>query len=120
MAGRDRAVTAATLLFAALGPPVLWATHLSLSYFLLTLDCISAWDDGPWALVLATTVFALASGAAGVVAWRARRRLGARDLPVSERDWTSFTLALGVGASILFTATIILEGLAPLLTDLCA
>lgn len=117
---RGRELSIPKLLYASLGAPVLWALHLNLSYFLLTLDCISAWEGGDWAIGLSTAIFALASAAAGWLAWRMRRRLGGRGLPGSERDWATFLLVLGIGGSVIFTAVIVLEGVSPLLADLCA
>lgn len=119
LATRDD-VSIPTLLFAVLGPPVLWAAHLTLAYFLLTLDCISPWSGGRWAITVSTVLFAAASAAAGVLAWRTRRRLHARGLPTSERGGITFLMALGIGGSMLFTAVIVLEGAAPYFTDLCA
>ena len=117
---RGSEISIPKLLYAFLGAPVLWALHLNVSYFLLTLDCISTWSGGRWAIVISTILFAAASAAAGWLAWRLRRRLGGKGLPGSERDWATFLLVLGIGSSVIFTAAIVLEGVSPLLADLCA
>lgn len=106
------------LLFAALGAPVLWAAHLSLCYFLVTLDCITAWDGSTWAVVLATVVLAAGALAAGWTALRIRRRLVPGDDPEA-RDWLGFVTYLGMAGSPLFALVIVVTGLAPAFVRTC-
>lgn len=122
LAASDRGLRLSTpkLLVAVLGAPVLWATHLGVIYLLVTLDCITAWSGGGWAVAAATAIFAAASGAAGWTAWRLYRRLGGEDPAGDALEWVRFLLVLGIGGGVLFTAVIVLEGLSPLFTDLCA
>lgn len=108
------------LLFAVLGAPVIWATHLGVIYFLQTLDCITAWDGGRRAILLATLALGAIAATAGWTAWRLHRRLGGEDVAAPERDGIRFLLVLGIGAGVLFTATIVLEGVSPLLAPLCS
>lgn len=108
------------LLFAILGAPVLWSVHLGVIYVALTLDCITTWSGGAWAVYATTALFAAGSAAATLVAWRLYRRLGGEDPLAGEREWARFLLLLGTGGGVLFTAVIVLEGLSPLFVDLCA
>ena len=108
------------LLFALLGAPILWALHLAASYFVLTLDCISAWNGAPWALAALTALFAAGSAAGGWTGWREWRRLESEEADPEERHWTRFLLVTGMGGSVLFTVVIVAEGVAPAFVDLCA
>jgi hypothetical protein len=108
------------LLFAVLGAPLLWALHLSAVYFLVTLDCISAWDGGIWSVLVVTVLLGAGSVWAGWTAWSIFRRLGGEDPSAGEWEWARFLLVLGIGASVIFTAVIVLEGVSPLLAELCA
>ena len=124
----DRRVVAATetgvrfsiprLLFALLGAPILWALHLLVCYFLVTLDCITPWDGAVQAVILATAAGAAGSLAAGRVALGIRRGAGAGERG-DARHWLDFLALVGIGGSVLFTAVIVLTGVAPLLTRLC-
>lgn len=108
------------LLFAVLGAPLLWSLHLGVIYVVLTMDCISGWDGGTWAVLLATAAFAAASAAAGWVAWSMYRELDGEDAVGGEREWARFLLVLGIGAAVIFTVAIVLEGLSPLFVARCA
>lgn len=108
-----------TLLFAFLGAPVLWALHLSLGYFLVTLDCITPWNGAHWALAAATALAAAGALAAGWTARRLWRRLGPARPEPDERAWRRFLLVAGMTASLLFTLVIITQGVAPYFVDLC-
>lgn len=108
------------LLFAVLGAPLLWSLHLGVIYVVLTVDCISGWDGGTWAVLLTTAAFAAASAAAGWVAWSMYRGLGGEDAVAGQREWARFLLVLGIGAAVMFTVVIVLEGLSPLFVDRCA
>lgn len=119
-AAHDAGVSISRLLLVVLGPPLLWSLHLLASYFFLTLDCISAWDGGAWAIGAVTLAFALASAGAGWLGWRMRRRLAREDLPAEHAHWIRFLLVLGIGGAVIFTAVILLEAAPPLFTDLCA
>lgn len=109
----------ARLLFAFLGAPVLWAIHLGASYFLVTLDCATAWDGAAWAVAAATALCAAASIGAGRTAWRLRRPTPAAESDPDERGWIGFLGVAGVGGSVLFTAVIVLEGMAPYMVGMC-
>ncbi len=117
---RGLALSIPKLLFAILGAPLLWSLHLGVIYVAVTLDCISAWSGGAWAVYAATALFAAGSAGATALAWRLYRRLGGEDPAEGEREWARFLLVLGIGGGVLFTAVIVLEGLSPLFTDLCA
>lgn len=118
-----------SLFFAVLGPPVLWALHLSLCYVLVTLDCISAWDGSTPAVAIATALFAAAALAAGWTALRLWSRRGPspqgdddspRDPdPTDPRGWFPFLLLLAIAGSVLFTAVILLTGAAPFFVPTC-
>lgn len=108
------------LLFAVVGAPILWSLHLGVIYIVLTVDCISVWDGGSWAVLLATAGFAAAAAASGWTARSMYRRLGGDDALAGEREWARFLLIVGMGAAVIFTAAIILEGLSPLFVDRCA
>lgn len=108
------------LLFALLGAPVLWAVHLLVSYFLVTLDCITAWNGAVWSVILATVAAAAGSLAAGWVALEIRHRSRSeRERPGDARHWLEFLALIGIGGSVLFTVVILLTGVAPLMTPLC-
>jgi len=106
------------LLFALLGAPILWALHLLVCYFLVTLDCITPWDGAVGAVIVATAAGAAGSVAAGRVALGIRRGAGSGQAG-DARHWLDFLALLGIGGSVLFTAVIVLTGVAPLLTRLC-
>lgn len=118
--GDDGGTPVARLLFAFLGAPVLWALHLATVYLIVTVDCISPWNGGARAVVLATLLFAAGCGAAGWTGWRLWQRLGARPPEPPERDWIRFMLLAGMGASLLFGVAVLLEGAAPFLVRMCA
>lgn len=121
------------LLFAALGAAVLWSIHLGVVYLLVTIDCISPWNGGTAAVLVATALFAAGAAASGWLAAALLRELRATADPAetgpSEGDriranpdgleWMRFLLLVGVAAGVLFTAVIILEGLSPLLVSTC-
>ncbi len=107
------------LLFAFLGAPALWAVHLSLSYFLVTLDCITAWDGAVWAVIAATVACGAGSVTAGWTGWRAWSRLDRDGAGTDARDWSRFVLLAGMAASALFTLVIVAQGVAPLFLSTC-
>lgn len=117
---RGRRLSVPRLLYAVLGPPVIWGLHLAVCYFLVTLDCITAWDGGGWSVGLATALAAAGAAGAGWVAWRTWRGLGGGPLGPDEREWSRFLMVLGMAASVLFTLVILATGVAPLFVDLCA
>jgi hypothetical protein len=129
--GDDGATPIGRLLFAFVGAPVIWALHLAASYFVVTLDCISAWNGAGWALAAITVIMAAGSATAGWTAWRMRRDLGPdpaagraadgiTDGASDERHWLRFLLTAGLAGSVLFTVVIIAEGVAPAFVSLCA
>lgn len=116
---REGYVSLPRVLFAALGAPVAWASHLVVCYFLVTLDCITAWDGSGWAVTIATVILAGAALAAGWVALRIRRRHVDRPDPEA-RGWVDFITVIGIGGSALFAVVIVVTGLAPAFTATCA
>ena len=115
---RADSVSIPRLLFGMLGAPVLWAFHLGVIYLVLTIDCISAWGGGSWGVGVATAVCAAASAWAGWVALSMYRGLG-EERAGDDREWARFLLLLGIGASVLFTAVIVVEGVSPLFVPDC-
>lgn len=109
------------LLFAFLGAPVIWTLHLGAVYFLLTLDCISAWSGAGWAIAAVTLVCGAGSAASGWIALTEHRRLPPDEPadPAGGAQWTRFLLLLGMGGAALFTLVIILEGASPLFVSFC-
>lgn len=113
----------AGLVTAFLGAPIVWLLHLSLVYFLVTIECETRWDHAGLAIAVATVACAAASLGCGALAWRYRRRLvhdAGRDGPRQQRPAAPFLLVIGLAASALFTAVIVLEGLSPVWGALCA
>lgn len=116
----DHGIAVSRLLFASVGPPVLWALHLVTAYFLVTIECISSWDGAEWAVFAVTALLGAASVTAGLVARGLWRRLGPHPSQPDERDWTRVLLMVGMAGSVLFTAVIVLQGVAPLFVATCA
>lgn len=119
-----RRVGAATLLFSFLGPPVLWAIHFNLVYFLNTLFCSGGWGGGDVVVMLTALPFGAASAASGIIAYRNWRELReGRSLRVGLVETggrSSVLLVMGVAASVLFTLLIVLESFAPIYVPPCA
>lgn len=108
----------ASLWFAVLGPPVLWAARFGASYALLPYACAPGDVRLLYALTVATL---LAVAAAGVVGWVQWRRLGpSAGAPIGGPEARArFMAGLGLLGSALFFAVVVLEGLALVLIDPC-
>lgn len=114
-----RRISVPRLLFAFLGAPTLWGLHLSLVYFLDTLECVTTWEGSDWAILLATAVCAAGALAAGWVAWQVRDT--ARDADEQEEAGGVFRFMglVGAAGAVLFAAVVILEGTVPLFLPSC-
>jgi hypothetical protein len=53
-------VTPLQVFISFLAPPLLWALHLMVSYFLVALDCTTAWNGAGIAIAIETALFAAA------------------------------------------------------------
>jgi hypothetical protein len=109
------------LVFAFLGAPTLWALHLALSYFLVSLGCGTGWTGAKPALVVATIGCALAAMAIGFFAWKQRK--AARDDAETELDPGPVPDFLAVSSTVLavlFTGAIIMAGMSPFFLPLCS
>ena len=105
-----------------LAPPVLWALHLMLSYFLVALDCTTAWNGGGAAIAIATVLFAAATLGSGLVAWRAWKRIRDGMMPGELLDPVrirGFLVFSGVLMAPPFALMIILAGMSPLFAPMC-
>jgi hypothetical protein len=105
-----------------LAPPTLWALHLMVSYFLVALDCTTAWNGGGIAVGVATVVFAAATVGSGLIAWRAWRRIHDRMMPGELLDPVrirGFLVFSGVLMAPPFTLMIVLAGVSPLFAPMC-
>ena len=105
-----------------LAPPVFWALHLMVSYFLVALDCTTAWNGGGIAVGVATALFAAATIGAGLVAWRAWRRIRGTMMPGELLDPVrirGFLVFSGVLLAPPFTLMIVLAGVTPLFAPMC-
>ena len=120
---RDEDVSRISLAVGLLGAPIIWAVHLAVSYFLVALDCSTAWDGGATAITLATAVAAVAALGTGAFAWRgwkrAQGRIASGELidPVRIRGFLTLS---GVLMALLFTGAIILAGISPFFLPMCS
>jgi hypothetical protein len=112
-------VSVGRLLFAVLGAPVIWGLHLLLCYFLVTLECITAWRGAEAAVLAVTAVAVAGSVAAGRVAWKGWKDHSGGRLDPDEGEWVPFLLLAGVAASALFTLVVVTAGVAPLFVATC-
>jgi hypothetical protein len=111
------------LLVAFLGGPLVWAVHLALSYFLVALDCGTAWDGARNGIVIATIACAALALAAGLFAGRLGKRLRRHNTRGDERDPTQAREFLALSGAIiapLFVGAILLAGISPLLLPMCS
>ena len=111
----------AGLWFAFLGPPAAWTLHLLLGYGAEEAACSTGLDDGfvePWvaAITVALGGATVATGLAGLRAWRAARGGAIAD----PRGRVAFMAFAGMAGSALFGATILLGGIQILFLDPCA
>jgi hypothetical protein len=113
----------AALVLGFLGPPLVWALHLAVSYFLVALDCNTGWNGGTLAILLATAAGAAAALGTGAFAWRGWKRVRgsmvAGELldPMRIRGFLTLSGAL---MAVLFAGAIILAGISPLLLPMCS
>ena len=118
LSGRHRLV----LWFGLSAAPVAWATQLVAGYAIEEAACSTKTDlwlgVEPWIVLLTVTLAALAA-LGGVAAWWSLRRvrLGRTDDP---RGRLRFMAAVGLGASILFLAGIVLAGLPVVTLNECS
>ena len=120
----DSAEIGTMALFAGfLGAPIIWAVHLAVSYFLVTLDCSTDWDGARAGVVLATAVCAAAALGAGLLGWRGWKRVRGQVTPGELLDpmrIRGFLTLSGVLMAVLFTGAIVLAGMSPLLLPMCS
>jgi hypothetical protein len=105
-----------------LGPPLLWALHLMVSYFLVALDCTTAWNGGGLAIGIETALFAAATLGSGLVAWRLWKRIRDEMMPGELLDPVrirGFLVFSGVLMAPPFALMIILAGMSPLFAPMC-
>jgi hypothetical protein len=116
-------VTPLQVFISFLAPPVLWALHLMISYFLVTLDCTTSWNGGGTAIALVTILLGAATAGAGLVAWRGWRRIRDEMMPGEILDPVrirGFLIFSGVLLAPPFTLMIVLAGMSPLFAPMCA
>jgi hypothetical protein len=122
-ASRENGVpTNRSLALVFLGAPTLWALHLALSYFLVSLGCGTGWAGAKPAVVVATILCAVAAMAIGMFAWKQRKRTPRSDAE-TELDPGSvpeFLAISGAVLAVLFTGAIIMAGMSPLFLPLCS
>jgi hypothetical protein len=116
-------VTPLQVFISFLAPPLLWALHLMICYFLVALDCTSGWNGGSAAIALATVLLGAATAGAGLVAWRTWRRIRDEMMPGEILDPVrirGFLIFSGVLLAPPFTLMIVLAGMSPLFAPMCA
>lgn len=103
---RTKLERAATF-FAMLGPPLAWALHFVVMYFLVQPVCRLG---GEASFHIATVVMVIVTIAAGFVAWQHREPKGSiRDLANRLDNWRSFVAFFGVALSVMFTYAIVYQ-----------
>jgi hypothetical protein len=105
-----------------LAPPLLWALHLVVSYFLVALDCTTAWNGGGIAIAIETALFAAVTLASGLMSWRAWKRMQGEMMPGELLDPVrirGFLVFSGVLMAPPFALVIILAGMSPLFAPMC-
>jgi hypothetical protein len=96
-------------------PPVVWAVHLCLTYFLASVACDGAW---PLTLHLASVVSLAAIAGGGVVSWRTvSKDVSENDPPPKGR--AHFMAAAGVGFALIFGATVLAQWYPMFLIEPC-
>lgn len=123
IARRSREIPLPTLLFAAFGPAVAWASHFLLVYLLNAVFCSSG-TGGDIAIYIATAAFAAFALLAGRTALRRWRALdldaGLRTLIGETTDRMGILLFIGMAGSVLFSLLILVEGAVPLFVRSCS
>jgi hypothetical protein len=111
-----------SLVLAFLGAPTLWALHLALSYFLVSLGCSTGWGGAQAAVVAATVLCALAATAVGVFAWKQRKaaRGGDGETQLDPGPVPEFLAVSGAVLAVLFAGAIIMAGISPFFLPLCS
>ena len=110
------------LVLAFLGAPTLWALHLALSYFLVSLGCGTGWHGARQAVVVATILCAVAAMATGIFAWKQRKpaRGGGGETELDPAPVPEFLAISGSVLAVLFTGAIIMAGMSPFFLPLCS
>lgn len=121
--GGDRQVGLPLLLFAVLGPPVSWAAHFAVIYFVVAVTCAAGVAGVLLPVAVATLITGGVCAAAGVAAFRrwAQRSADER-LRLSEIGSTGASyqlLMIGILGAAFFTLLILLEALPPLFLPQC-
>ena len=111
-----------SLLLAFLGAPTLWALHLAISYFLVSLGCGTGWNGAKPAVVAATILCAGAAMATGVFAWKQRKagHGGDESAELDPGSVPEFLAISGALLAVLFTGAIIMAGISPFFLPLCS
>jgi hypothetical protein len=111
-----------SLVLAFLGAPTLWAVHLALSYFLVSLGCATGWGGAKPAVVVATLLCAVAAMAIGLFAWKRRKaaRSGDTETELDPGPVPEFLAISGAVLAVLFTGAIIMAGMSPFFLPLCS
>ena len=103
--------------FTMLAPPIAWAVHLCVCYFVVTIGCETDWTGAGWAVIGATVVLGGIAGWAGCIAWK-------EGSMADQGDDTSMTLQfvhrVGLVASPVFLIAIVLAGVVPAFVSRCA
>jgi hypothetical protein len=105
-----------------LAPPLLWALHLIVSYFLVALDCTTTWNGGAIAIGIETVLFAAATLGSGLMGWRVWKRIRGEMMPGELLDPVrirGFLVFSGVLMAPPFALMIILAGMSPLFAPMC-
>jgi hypothetical protein len=92
------------LWFGLLAPPIAWAAHLTVEYFLVTLHCQLQGGSTDVYMTLTSAASLLLCVAGGVAAWLAWRRLSYEE----HHGWAQFMAASGIFLSVLFLIGIVL------------
>lgn len=119
----DNEIGTVALAFGFLGPPVIWALHLAVSYFVVALSCNTGWKGAATAIALVTVAGAAAALGAGAFAWRGWKRVRGRMVPGELLDpmrIRGFLTLSGTLMAVLFAGAIILAGLSPLFLPMCS
>jgi len=116
-------IGAGALFAVFLGAPVIWAIHLAVSYFLVTLDCNTDWDGARAGVVVATVACAAAALGVGALGWRGWKRVRGQMTPGELLDpmrIRGFLTLSGVLMAVLFAGAIVLAGMSPLFLPMCS
>lgn len=123
----------ARMIIAITGSPLAWTLHLMASYLLVTVWCSMGWSGLSLAIGVVTVVCGALAVGSGVVAVGLRREgqaMRERDRePGTASGWearmgergarVSFLAVMSIGAAVLFTFLILLQGLPPFFTPPC-